>query len=154
MSEQNEPTKVTLDTVSAQINELRDLFARRLFEDKNTKALVQRVNDSLARRDTIDTRKAFSPFVSELLLALDRLRANEPSAELNQSVVDETETVLSRYGVSRIDNDGAVDPKVHEIVGVEPATDGAESNTIVEVVRPGYMLGDTVLRPSQVVVTK
>lgn len=145
---------VTLETVSAQVNELRDLFVRRLYEDKNTKALVQQVNASLERRDAIDKGKAFAPLVKELLLAVDRLQANAPSEDLNQSVVDEIVTILDRYGVTKIDNTGVVDPKIHEIVGLAPATDGVESGTIIEVTRPGYLLGESVLRPSQVVVSQ
>ena len=143
-----------LQTISAQISQLTDLFTRRLFEDKNTKQLVQSVNASLERRDAIDSRKAFAPMIKEILLAMDRLSSGEPSQELNQSVVDELITILDRYGVTAIENHGKMDPKVHEVVGVSPENSGLEPGTIVEVIRPGYMLGGTVLRTSQVMIAK
>lgn len=96
MSDGQRENEVTLESVSAQVSELRDLFVRRLYEDKNTKALVQQVNASLERRDAIDKRNAVAPFIKELLLAVDRLRTNAPSDELNQSVCDEIVTILDR----------------------------------------------------------
>lgn len=92
--------------------------------------------------------------IKELLLAVDRLKSNDPSADLNQSVADELVTVLSRYGVEQIDTDGIVDPKVHEIVGLDPLTDGVQPDTIVKVVRTGYLLSGSVLRPAQVIVAR
>ena len=133
---------------------LRDLFLRRLADDKTTKQLVQSVNASLTRRDAIDQYKVFAPMIKELLLAVDRLKSNDPSADLNQSVADELVTVLSRYGVEQIDTDGIVDPKVHEIVGLDPLTDGVQPDTIVKVVRTGYLLSGSVLRPAQVIVAR
>lgn len=140
--------------LTQEVSDLRDLFLRRLADDKNTKQLVQSVNASLTRRDAIDQYKVFAPMVKELLLAIDRLQNNEPSVELNQSVADEFITVLSRYGLESIDTSGAVDPKMHEIVGLEPSVAGAQPNTIVKVVRNGYLLSGTVLRPAQVIVSR
>ena len=143
-----------LKELTQEVAGLRDLFLRRLADDKTTKQLVQSVNASLTRRDAIDQYKVFAPMIQELLLAVDRLKSNDPSADLNQSVADELVTVLSRYGVEQIDTDGIVDPKVHEIVGLDPLTDGVQPDTIVKVVRTGYLLSGSVLRPAQVIVAR
>ena len=143
-----------LKELTQEVAGLRDLFLRRLADDKTTQQLVQSVNASLTRRDAIDQYKVFAPMIKELLLAVDRLKSNDPSADLNQSVADELVTVLSRYGVEQIDTDGIVDPKVHEIVGLDPLTDGVQPDTIVKVVRTGYLLSGSVLRPAQVIVAR
>ena len=143
-----------LKELTQEVAGLRDLFLRRLADDKTTKQLVQSVNASLTRRDAIDQYKVFAPMIKELLLAVDRLKSNDPSADLNQYVADELVTVLSRYGVEQIDTDGIVDPKVHEIVGLDPLTDGVQPDTIVKVVRTGYLLSGSVLRPAQVIVAR
>lgn len=143
-----------LKELTQEVAGLRDLFLRRLADDKTTKQLVQSVNASLTRRNAIDQYKVFAPMIKELLLAVDRLKSNDPSADLNQSVADELVTVLSRYGVEQIDTDGIVDPKVHEIVGLDPLTDGVQPDTIVKVVRTGYLLSGSVLRPAQVIVAR
>jgi molecular chaperone GrpE len=62
-------------------------------------------------------------------------------------------TVLARHGVERMEAEGAqFDPEVHEAVGVRDS-DEAPPNTVVDVVRAGYRVGDRVLRPARVIVS-
>ena len=138
--------------LSASVQGLNDLFRRRLVEDKNTKQLIQSVNTSLERRDAIERLRVFAPMIKELLLAVDRLQQNQSTPNLNVSVADEIITILSRYGLETIDTDGKVNPKIHEVVGIEPLVGTAEPNTIVKVERPGYMMSGVVLRPARVIV--
>lgn len=57
---------------------------------------------------------------------------------------------MQRHGVERINPHGdQFDPQVHEAVEAVP-TDDAEPNTIIEVIQPGYTLGDRLLRPATV----
>lgn len=60
---------------------------------------------------------------------------------------------LSNLGVTRLDEVEVVfDPNVHEAVQQRESEDGREEPTVVEVLRPGYRLGEKVLRPAMVVV--
>ncbi|MFW5933384.1 MAG: nucleotide exchange factor GrpE, partial [Actinomycetota bacterium] len=60
---------------------------------------------------------------------------------------------LSNLGLVRIDEiEVAFDPNVHEAVQQRESGDGREEPTVVEVLRPGYRLGEKVLRPAMVVV--
>lgn len=62
--------------------------------------------------------------------------------------------VLARHGVERVEAKGApFDPERHEAVGVRD-TEEVPANTVVEVVRAGYRVGDRVLRPARVIVSK
>ena len=62
---------------------------------------------------------------------------------------------LEGFGVSRIDTDGAAfNPLLHEAVSVVPADKADDDGRIVGVVRPGYRIGDEVLRPALVAVAK
>jgi molecular chaperone GrpE len=62
--------------------------------------------------------------------------------------------VLARHGVERVEAKRApFDPERHEAVGVRD-TEEAPANTVVEVVRAGYRVGDRVLRPARVIVSK
>jgi molecular chaperone GrpE len=64
------------------------------------------------------------------------------------------EAVLARHGVERIEaEDAPFDPERHEAVGVR-RTDAAPPDTVVEVARAGYRVGDRVLRPAQVIVSR
>ncbi|HJT58970.1 MAG TPA: nucleotide exchange factor GrpE [Ktedonobacteraceae bacterium] len=61
-------------------------------------------------------------------------------------------SVLEQLGVRQIGQPGEkFDPRWHEAVAREERADVPEG-TILQVYRPGYMLGDRVIRPAQVTV--
>lgn len=61
---------------------------------------------------------------------------------------------LESEGLTRMDPRGQhFDPNLHEAVTQEESGDH-ESGVIIEVLRPGYMLGERVLRPAAVKVAK
>ena len=60
---------------------------------------------------------------------------------------------LEGLGVMRVDPMGQpFDPARHEAVSTVPAASPDQDGLVVGVVRPGYVLGDDVLRPAQVAV--
>ena len=60
---------------------------------------------------------------------------------------------LAKAGVERFDPAGTpFDPNVAEAVGVVPVSDPARHDVVVEVTRPGYSLGERVIRPARVLV--
>jgi len=62
---------------------------------------------------------------------------------------------LSSYGVAPIDAGGeSFDPNLHDAISVTPVTDPAHEGVVIDVVKPGYRLGDDVLRPASVTVGK
>jgi molecular chaperone GrpE len=62
-------------------------------------------------------------------------------------------TTLESFGVVRVDPIGQMfDPARHEAVATTPAAPGVPSGQVVGVVRPGYTIGDEVLRPAMVAV--
>ena len=61
---------------------------------------------------------------------------------------------LEGFGVKRIDSDGAMfDPMLHEAVTTVPG-DASSDGRIAGVIAQGYRIGDEVLRPAMVAVTK
>jgi molecular chaperone GrpE len=60
---------------------------------------------------------------------------------------------LENLGVVRVDPMGApFDPTKHEAVTTLPAGPGGQPGVIVGVVKPGYLIGDELLRPAMVAV--
>ena len=95
----------------------------------------------------------------EVLDDLDRtLQAADGSADPDLAkgvtlVASKFTTTLSKVGLERIDATGVeFDPKVHEAVQQQPADEPAEEPVVVQVLRPGYRLGQRTLRPAMVVV--
>jgi molecular chaperone GrpE len=71
-----------------------------------------------------------------------------------RAVLEQMEGILERNGVKRIGATGErFDPERHEAVGVV-TTDKVPDRAIVDVARSGWALGDSVLRPAQVIVAR
>jgi molecular chaperone GrpE len=102
--------------------------------------------------------------VGSLLPVLDNfertIRAVDSGATLD-SVVEGVRLVerqlrnaLEAQGVRRIEAEGKpFDPELHEAIGTEPRADLPE-NTVVGEVEPGYQMGERIIRPTKVRVTR
>jgi molecular chaperone GrpE len=67
-----------------------------------------------------------------------------------EMILGQLDAFMQRYGIRELNPHGEeFDPQLHEAVEAVP-TDEVAPNTIVEVVRPGYMLKDRLLRPPKV----
>jgi molecular chaperone GrpE len=147
---------MSLEALATEVAELRDLFQRRLFEDRRRQELYDRLYQELdfARTDLV--QQFIAPVCRELLLVTDRLaEARHSGADpwrLLDAVGDEIDEVLARRGVRRIPAGGArFDPRLHDAVGQVPVTEDQDGH-VVEERRPGYLMDDRVLRPTQVLV--
>lgn len=71
-----------------------------------------------------------------------------------RGILEQALHVLERLGYPRDAEAGIpFDPERHEVVGVVEQSD-SEPGTVVEVLRPGYGLGSSQLRPAAVVVSR
>ena len=71
-----------------------------------------------------------------------------------REVLGQMDAILTRQGVHRIGRPGEpFDPTHHDAVAVRESEE-APDRTVVDVVRSGFALGDRVLRPAQVVVSR
>ena len=62
---------------------------------------------------------------------------------------------LQKHQVSRIDATGdTFDPTKHDAISMVPVSTAAQDNVVIEVVKPGYLVGAEVLRPANVTVGK
>jgi molecular chaperone GrpE len=95
----------------------------------------------------------------EVLDDLDRtVEASDGSADESLAkgvtlVAEKLVRSLQALGLERIDRTGvAFDPNVHEAVQQRPSDEARDEPVVAEVFRPGYRLGDRVLRAAMVVV--
>ena len=90
-----------------------------------------------------------------LLPALDAIDRAREHGELSggfKSVADSLQTALTRLGLSTYGEKGdTFDPQIHEALTSIPSPDVAE-DTCVEILQPGYKVGDRILRPARVAV--
>ncbi len=73
---------------------------------------------------------------------------NDRTLRLAQWRVDQ---VLAQRGVQAVSDEGPVDPGRHEVVGSRPASAGGPPGWIAATIRRGYLSGDRLIRPQQVV---
>lgn len=141
----------SLDEAIRALEQSRDTLSGQMAEQRSVLAALK---SSALEVTSLATGRAYTDLFKELLLALDRLRAEELTEELRDSVVEEILDVLGRRGLSPVDNGSKLDLHHHEVAGTVGVSSLEEDGDIVEVLREGYLLGGVLLRPSRVVVAR
>src|SRR6266566_8261539 len=150
-----------VEALEQELAEAKDRLLRALAETENVRRRAQR-----EREDTL--RYAISGFAKDLLATADNLRRaldSVPEAEITdvrlRSLLDgvaaterELLSVFERHGLQRIDPKGErFDHNFHQAV-FEVERPDAPAGTVIEVLQPGYVLHDRLLRPAMVGVAK
>lgn len=109
-------------------------------------------------RDRVAVREqAVAGALTELLPVLDDIGRARDHGELNggfAKVAESLEAALTKLGLSAFGQKGdPFDPTVHEALMHSYSPDVTEP-TAVEVLQPGYRMGDRVLRPARVAVAE
>jgi molecular chaperone GrpE len=109
-------------------------------------------------RDRVAVREqAVAATLSGLLPVLDAIDQAREHGELSggfKSVADTLQSATSRLGlVTYGDKGDPFDPKIHEALTSSYSSDVAEE-TCVEILQPGYKVGDRILRPARVAVAE
>jgi len=162
--QQNEESEAESDDNQAddEVQQLKDQLIRTLAELDNTR--------KRAERDLAQARKfAITDFARDLLSAADNLRralesAPEDRDELDITVknlvigVEMTEKellgVFEKHGIRKIDPLGdKFDYNLHQAMFEVPDAN-TEPGTVVQVMQPGYVLQDRLLRAAMVGVSK
>ena len=145
----------------AEIAELNDKLLRLAAEMENLRRRTQ--------KDVADARTfSISGFARDILGVADNLRRaldavdeahrGQPGVQTLIEGVEMTERelllALEKNGVKRIDPENEkFDPNFHQAM-FEVPNDEVPNNTVVQVVQVGYVIGERVLRPAMVGVSK
>lgn len=144
--------EVGLGDIVERLDNLADLFVRRLADDRARRVAVEELSERLRQAELGPFRQYLHPLVHGLALVVDRLdRYDGPDPEFAVSIRDELLDLLERQGVRQIEVAGGFDPTTHEAVEVRQDP-GAAPGAVLEVRRAGFAHGPWVFRPSQVVV--
>jgi molecular chaperone GrpE len=146
-----------------EATELKDRLLRTLADMENLRRRTE--------REVADARVyGISAFARDLLAVADNMRraldafGAEPhtapdvgtKALLEGIELTERELlkVLEKHGVKKLDPEGAkFDPHRHQAM-YEVPDESIPAGTVIQVVQPGYTIGERVLRPALVAVTK
>ncbi len=107
-------------------------------------------------RDLVRTR-TIEGVLKDFLSVLDDVRSAREHGELTggfKAVADEIERVTTKYGLQTYGEAGdPFDPHIHEAL-LHAHAEGIDGPTCVEILQPGYRIGDHVLRPARVAVAE
>jgi molecular chaperone GrpE len=162
-----EETASTRPTIVEEYEERARAAEARLQEYIAAFKEAQAEHDAFRERlgKDVDRRVAlqFAELISELLLSVDDLELAlghvdqvpeaKPLAEGVALARDRFLASLERHGVEKVDPTGEeFDPNTSEAVRVDPVDETERDGKVTETVRPGYRLGDHVVRPARVAV--
>jgi molecular chaperone GrpE len=151
-----------LETLLAENADMRDKLLRTMAEMENLRRRTEREKSDTARY-------AISNFARDVLTIGDNLRravehvpadaaAQDPALKSLLEGVELTErellNMMERHGVTRIEPLGQrFDPNQQQAMYEVPTTE-VPDGTVVDIMQAGYTIGDRVLRPALVAVSK
>ncbi len=162
--ENGEPDVLAVvEALNAENSQLKDRVLRTLAEMENLRRRTEReVSDAKSYGVTSFARDMLT-VVDNLSRALEHLPAEaRASADASiRSLIEgveltarDLETVLGRHGVKKLDPHGQkFDPNFHQAI-FEAPDPTVPSGTVSQVVQSGWTIGDRVLRPAMVGVSK
>jgi molecular chaperone GrpE len=147
--------------LEAELAEQKDRLLRALAETENVRRRSQREREDASKYAVAGFAKELLSVADNLRRALDSLPAEEAKDPRTVSLLEGVEAterellgVFERNGVRRIDPDGErFDHNFHQAI-FEAERPGRPAGTIIEVLQPGYVLHDRLLRPAMVGVAK
>ena len=146
---ENDELKDRVLRAAADMENLRRRTAREL-QDARAYAVANFARDMLSVSDNL--RRALEAIPEEAKAAGDAgFRALIDGVEITERAMLST---LERHGVKKLAPEGEkFDPNFHQAMFEVPNPD-VPANTVVQVVQPGYSIGERVLRPAMVGVAK
>ena len=137
--------------------ELRTQLAERTADLQRLQAEYANYRKRVDRDRATVREQAIASTLTELLPVLDAIGQARDHGELSggfKSVADSLQAVVGKLGlVSYGERGEAFDPKIHEALMHSYSADVAE-DTCVEILQPGYKVGDRILRPARVAVAE
>lgn len=137
------------------LNEVQLLRA----EVYNRQQQFDRYQERVKRDREIDKAGAREDILESLLPVLDEIHLARLHGDLVDGpfakIAEKLETTLGKYGVERYGAAGeAFDPMIHQAIThtVADLPAGTSETTVIQVMQPGYRMGEKVVRPAFVAV--
>jgi molecular chaperone GrpE len=155
------PVGEQLAAIEGELADTKDRLLRALAETENVRRRLQRERDDAQKYAVANFAKDLLSAVDNLRRALEAMPESEVADGKTRSLRDgvaATERELlgafERHGLKRIDPRGErFDHNFHQAI-FEAERSDVPAGTVVEVLQPGYVLHDRLLRPAMVGVAK
>jgi molecular chaperone GrpE len=129
-----------------KLDELNDLFRRRLVEDREKQKAFDALYRELNQSRAIADGQYLVPLIRRLINVVDRLR--DSPGDFAPSIADELTEILATYEVEEVRPTlPGFDPSTQEVASVVEAATADDDGTVAGVRRSGWRLGARLLRP-------
>jgi molecular chaperone GrpE (heat shock protein) len=141
------------EEVLRRLDDLTDLFRRRLQDDRDKRRLIDELSERLRAADTGPFRQYLLPFMNGIAVVLDRLaRHDGPDAEFTASIRAELLELLASHAVTEVPTSGPFDPAHHTVISSRQDL-AHPPGTVIDVDSCGLTQGSWVFRPARVIVS-
>lgn len=140
-----------LKSVERDLQNLKDRHLRSLAEFENLRKRSEREKREARPLALADLAREFLPVVDSFESALAHATAEDLESDFGQGVLlihRQLTDLWRKHGLREVETSGGFDPNRHEAVATEPSDEPA--NTVLGVLRKGYVLGDRLIRPASV----
>lgn len=144
--------------LEAEISRLKDHMLRALADADNVRKRAIKEREDASRFAVTSFARDLLDIADNFRRALDAIpeeaRTGNPLMKTMIEGIEATERALLRtfekHGIKKIEPMGEVfDPNFHEVIFEAPVPD-KKPGTIIQMVEPGYVLNDRLLRPARV----
>ncbi len=150
-----------LGAVEAELTDAKDRLLRALAETENVRRRAERERSDAARFGAANFAKDMLNVADNLRRAIESAPESQAGDELMRNLLQgvaaterELLAAFERHGVRRIDPLGErFDHNFHQAM-FEMENTGKPAGTVVQVLQPGYVMHDRLLRPALVGVAK
>ncbi|MGN6611548.1 MAG: nucleotide exchange factor GrpE [Angustibacter sp.] len=153
------PLEETAQDAPSGLTPDKDLAAERLADLQRLQAEYVNYRKRVERDRDVARDSAVASVLESLLPVMDDVHLARQHGDLEggpfAAIADKLEAVLGRAGLQRFGEPGeAFDPSVHEALMHTQAelAEGTDVTTVVQVLQPGYKVGDRVIRAARVAV--
>jgi len=135
---------------------LKEKYIRALADIDNLRKRSIRERDEAITRTRRRLIEDLLPAIDAFKLGLNEAQKVDPEGPVYNGfnmAVSQLDSILSEYGLMTLEPTGDLfDPSLHDAIRHEDSD--SEEGIILQTIRPGFRLGESLLRPASVVVSK
>lgn len=154
-----------VERLERELQEMEDKFLRKTAELENFRRRMRDVRQKAEQEARVDVVARFLDVLDDFdrsLQAAEQAEADNEGGPAFETLKEGVELVYSKFsdelnklGVERIEAEGQpFDEQEHDAMMQQPASDDVDSGTVIQVVQPGYRLGDRIIRHAKVIVAQ
>ncbi|MEX0680901.1 MAG: nucleotide exchange factor GrpE [Balneolales bacterium] len=150
---------LNVEELQEELEQARNSMLRKAAELDNFKKRTQKERQRIFEEAKSEAVSSFLPIREDLkrsLEAMEDRKVEKGFLEGLKLVMDNFDRVLAQFDVEPIEETGIpFDVDMHDAMLTQSVDDGSvESNTVIQILEPGYRMGDRVIKHAKVIVSQ